>query len=517
MLKGAPVNLLGLLASVPAWYGDPLSRWTQKPPYSGDDVRFLKEERPVDAAELWVEGTQLRIGVPGEGSAVLGEAPWATTVGGPSVLGDLQAALTQRVRAYGRWLYALHGTNRAATSDLSALLAVGYRLVGYSFVLFDGSFDFLAYAGDDLPRSEALAHTIEQGYAMGVSVEHQRDYRRLQTEYPEGFVTYFEEDERRTPVWARTVKTCQGRLCQLHVMGLPSPGACGGTEGPDLGLLGMRALVEEVVDELRIMLERMGSQGSLCLNDDLVQALVTHVVEPGEAQERARFFGWRDSGYRVLRVEPTGEEWTVSRWARCARVLCEKMGDAHASVMDGGVTLLVPTPLREEELADYLEREGLVAGASDERSDLAEAPAAYDEACVAVGCASAPWRLRRGNPLGGVRVQGYESCKMRLLAEALAEAMERRNLVPSCLRAMRAYDAEHASAYAATLLAYVRCWGSKVATCNELSIHRSTLDYRLERLTALFGVNLADEQLWRWLTVVDVGEEASSCGRSGGW
>ena len=45
----------------------------------------------------------------------------------------------------------------------------------------------------------------------------------------------------------------------------------------------------------------------------------------------------------------------------------------------------------------------------------------------------------------------------------------------------------------------------KVATCNELSIHRSTLDYRLERLTALFGVNLADEQLWRWLTVVDVG------------
>lgn len=510
------MNVLGLLASVPAWRDDLLSRWTQRPPLSGDDVRFLKEERPVDAVELWVEGAQLCIGVPGEGSAVLGEAPWAIAPGAPDVLGDLRTALAQRVRAYERWLCALHGANRAAAPDLPALLEVGYRLVGYSFVLFDGSFDFLAYAGDDLPRSEALAHTIEQGYAMGVSVEHQRDYRRLQAEYPEGFVTCFEEGGCRTSVWARTVQTCQGRLCQLHVMGLPSPGTCKGEAEPDLGLLGMRALVEEVVDELRIMLERMGPQGPLCLNDDLVQTLVTHVVEPGEAQERARFFGWRDGGYRVLRVEQTGEEWTASRWVRCARVLCEKMGDAHASVMDGGVTLLAPTPLREGELTDYLEREGLAAGVSDERRDLTEAPAAYDEACVAVGCAASAWKSRVGNPLGRVRVQNYESCKMHLLADALAEAMERRNLVPSCLRAMRAYDAEHASAHAATLLAYVRCRGSKVATCNELSIHRSTLDYRLERLTALFGVNLADEQLWRWLMVVDVGEEASNRGRSRG-
>lgn len=512
------MNVLSLLATVPAWRGDALSAVVETYSCSVDDLVFLREERLVDDVGLWVEGDGLRIGVAGEGSAGLGHWPLGT-VGcsngsvGPDTIDELRRCLQVRLRAYRRWLHALHGVNRGAEPDLNALLAVAFDLIGHSLVLFDGSFDFLAYAGDDLPRSTALARTIEQGYAMGVSVEHQRAYRRLQAEHPEGFATWFREGERLTPVWARTVRTCQGRSCQLHVMGLPTgaqaPGGEDAGSGAALGLLGVRSLVDDAVDELRLMLERLGPQGIAHLSDDLVQALVTRVVDPGEARDRARFFGWdTDGGYQVVRVQSTGEEFATSRLGCCARELCGRLAGAHASVMDGGVTLLVPlVDGLEGVLGGYLVAEGLAAGLSDARYDLTEAPAAYDEACVAAGRALAEAQACGGlSPRGCAAVRTYESCKASLLAEELARGLGRRNLVPACLGAMRAHDAARGSSYADTLMAYVRCRGSKVETCERLAIHRSTLDYRLERLGELFGIDLADDRLWRWLTVVDVGE-----------
>ncbi len=86
----------------------------------------------------------------------------------------------------------------------------------------------------------------------------------------------------------------------------------------------------------------------------------------------------------------------------------------------------------------------------------------------------------------------YDECKFDLLVDALEDAVRGHNLVPGYLLAMRAYDGIHGSAYAETLAAYVACRGSKTTACARLAIHRSTLDYRLERMGELFEVDPDD-------------------------
>jgi DNA-binding PucR family transcriptional regulator len=57
---------------------------------------------------------------------------------------------------------------------------------------------------------------------------------------------------------------------------------------------------------------------------------------------------------------------------------------------------------------------------------------------------------------------------------------------------LRAHDTEHATDYAATLLAYLRHFGDVPAASAELHIHQNTLRLRLRRAEQLFGVSLAD-------------------------
>ncbi|PVC90118.1 helix-turn-helix domain-containing protein [Streptomyces sp. CS131] len=57
---------------------------------------------------------------------------------------------------------------------------------------------------------------------------------------------------------------------------------------------------------------------------------------------------------------------------------------------------------------------------------------------------------------------------------------------------LRAHDVEHATDYAATLLAYLRHFGDVVAASADLHIHQNTLRLRLRRAEQLFDVQLAD-------------------------
>lgn len=467
------MNLLGLLADVPAWRDDAVGLLLASGLPEGADVASLRAERSLEevrlreeAGVLWLvddDGAPVRLGVAARG--------WDA-----DAVGD---ALGRRAREYRRWLRDLHGANRDGRVDLGELLNAAWRFVGHSFVLFDGGFDLLAYAGDDVARSAALAQTIEQGYAMGVSVEHQKEYRRLQTKNPLGFSTVFQEGDRQTQVWARTVRLRSGHSCQLHVMGLAE------------GRLGVRELVEDVVTELRIMLERLETGGDAPLNDDYVQALVTRHVGNDEARRRARFFGWgEEDGYRVVRVVSAVEQVAPTRWGRWRERAAQLMPRAHGSVMDDGLTLVVPAGLSGGfgVLEGFLASNRLTGGASDVRRDLGEAPDAYEEACVAV-----VHGVHDG--LCGLRL--FDDCKLALLVKALKAAARAHNLVPAYLQAMRTRDAEHGSAYAQTLGTYVACGGSKAASCERLAIHRSTLDYRLERMEELFGVDPDDEWV-RW-------------------
>jgi DNA-binding PucR family transcriptional regulator len=67
--------------------------------------------------------------------------------------------------------------------------------------------------------------------------------------------------------------------------------------------------------------------------------------------------------------------------------------------------------------------------------------------------------------------------------------------------AIRRYDAEHGTAYASTLLAYLDANSDIAAAARELSVHPNTCRYRLSRAQEISGLRLGspDERLLLWL------------------
>jgi sugar diacid utilization regulator len=64
-----------------------------------------------------------------------------------------------------------------------------------------------------------------------------------------------------------------------------------------------------------------------------------------------------------------------------------------------------------------------------------------------------------------------------------------------------AYDAEHGTAYASTLRAYLDAFGEAPRAAQRLSVHENTLRYRIRRMQQLFDIALddPDERLVAWL------------------
>ncbi|MEU1184031.1 helix-turn-helix domain-containing protein [Streptomyces sp. NPDC005820] len=98
-------------------------------------------------------------------------------------------------------------------------------------------------------------------------------------------------------------------------------------------------------------------------------------------------------------------------------------------------------------------------------------------------------REQRADP-GGYRTDDLRpELVLRRLVGAVRDDGELRTGIAERLRA---YDAEHATEYAATLLAYLRHFGDVVAASGALHIHQNTLRLRLRRAEQLFGVSLDD-------------------------
>lgn len=392
-------------------------------------------------------------------------------------------ALRGRLAKVDRWHLRLREQALYGTASFDGLLSVGRELVDRSLVLFDGSFNYLGYAGDDLPRSIALEKTIREGYAMGVSAAHQREYRHLLAEHPEGFQTDFEENGKLTPQWTVSFETHAGMRYHLHVMGAPE------------GAEGLHAVVDDLVGDLRAMAERIETDPRRKPATDYVQELVSKTHAEEEARRRARVFGWETGSHcLVARIANASESFPTERWRHVASCLEAALPLAHTSVMDDGITVLAfEEPGRntmEQPLVSlrsalpFLSAHGLSMGISDPSSELGDLPSFYEEAMVAACIA-----MKRGET-----ALEYDACKLELLVGALQSEASRHDVVPRPLAKMLAYDTANETSYVQTARALVAARGCKARTCRNLAIHRSTLEYRIERIRTLFGLDFEDDR-----------------------
>ena len=160
----------------------------------------------------------------------------------------------------------------------------------------------------------------------------------------------------------------------------------------------------------------------------------------------------------------------------------------------GGVLLLVGSTLPGRETlraeADRIRvqlaaaRPGarIVVGIGDPRPRLAESAASYRDALEAT-------RVARLVPAAGQTTFADELGVYGLLARLPLDSMGP-NAIPPGLRTLLA--GKHREHLVHTLETYLDAAGDPVRTADQLVIHRSTLYYRLARITELTGMNLRD-------------------------
>lgn len=103
---------------------------------------------------------------------------------------------------------------------------------------------------------------------------------------------------------------------------------------------------------------------------------------------------------------------------------------------------------------------------------------------------------------GGLEVATAEDVRSRVVLLELADRGVADVGLPSApVQRVLEHDAEHGTAYAGTLLAFLDAFGDAKQAAAVLSVHDNTLRYRIRRTRQLFGLDLSDpeERLVTWL------------------
>ena len=382
--------------------------------------------------------------------------------------------LVGRLARLRRWLYDLHRGVR--TGRAAAIMDAGAALMGRSLVLFDGAFNLVAASLVEDEVTQAMRETERRGYASEVSADHQALYRELSLSRPDGFGIMYPEADRLTPVWSQPV-AAGSETFRMHVMELMED---------DLGEI---ALAHCVAGELASLLDRSRANDTVNAGMDIVSELLHRQHEEGEARIRARFFGWSiENAWVAARVEAVDQSYPPARWNQIAGMGRSRLEGSHASAPDvDGFALVVPAHVLEEtdckQLCNFCAAEGIVIGWGDPVDGLSGLPASYEQARHA--CTAAK---RDGKPTA----LAYDYCKLNIAKTLLAKEFATQHLEPLALLQVRAHDAQYGTGYETTLRALFENNLVKLHACEQLHIHRTTLDYRLGRLRDEFAINLDD-------------------------
>ena len=206
-----------------------------------------------------------------------------------------------------------------------------------------------------------------------------------------------------------------------------------------------------------------------------------------QAEERLRTFGWHTGDpMQVYAFRPATSEYDLTYAMEHTLGLLN--GYAFPFRHEGQLMYILdlyvtPADQIEPQLRQVLERFTCVAGKSPVFTDLAQLSNDCDAARMSVRFA--------GNAPGTIRT--FEETELPYIAELLRKhsAFDLRH--PAAVL-LSAYDEEHDAELSATLREFLRNNCGYVATAQALHIHRSTLLYRLERITELTGIDLEDDQ-----------------------
>jgi PucR family transcriptional regulator, proline-responsive transcriptional activator len=193
--------------------------------------------------------------------------------------------------------------------------------------------------------------------------------------------------------------------------------------------------------------------------------------------------GWAKGTFRVLYV-PLGstDEQSFDFYARAL----EKRVDSRAVLVGNALVVVIHYKKREDislsrdTATAFLSKNGLVGGLSNEFDELSELHGFYKQAVTCLSLSRKDEALRL-----------YEELAVDHILSFCADENPAMMCHPGVVR-LRRFDAENGTDLTETLYAYVENERSLVRTAERLRIHRNTLLYRINKITAILDVNLAD-------------------------
>lgn len=246
---------------------------------------------------------------------------------------------------------------------------------------------------------------------------------------------------------------------------------------------------------LRAKLERRSQQldNRMATLNTALQLAISPGVSQHRAQQARQTLGESlKPGYQIMvtTFESVSSQRALADYA--ARELRRQYPNAVSLVHDGSVVTLVAS-LKSKGWAEsgsdplttrffgHMQRYQLAAGLSETFGDLACLQSHYRQALL---CARMALRLDVPSPAS------YHEHMPLCLATALLENERPETLIHPAFSALARYDEEHASQYLETLHAHMHCLGNRQKAADELSIHKNTLAYRLDKIETLFNIDL---------------------------
>ncbi|MFI6501848.1 PucR family transcriptional regulator [Nonomuraea typhae] len=394
---------------------------------------------------------------------------------------------------------AVRSAGDPAVGDLFALANAIAGMVGGATVIEDPRRRILAYS--TLP-GQAIDEGRRQGI-LGLQVPEGPDYdEQYRALVREGRVCRFAAVPGGLPRLGVAVRAGSEELGSIWVVddGLDSAAEqalAGVADTVSLHLLAARAAVDAVRLRRAGLLRRLLADPSsvaavapqLGLDPELPVAVAAFAIAPSTADD-------------VLAAH------AVTRLADLVSLHCEAHYGRHGcALIDGTVYALLPSgaapDAHRELVADIAQRAHgalrvpVQAGLGSLVPGLRSIASSRADADLVLRALTD----RPGDP---------EPCQVATIDEvwagatlsALAQTLAASDVPPRRLGpAIRAYDLEHGTTYASTILAYLDANNDVAAASNRLSVHPNTIRYRLSRAEEIFGFDLADpdERLVLWL------------------
>lgn len=222
----------------------------------------------------------------------------------------------------------------------------------------------------------------------------------------------------------------------------------------------------------------------------------------GEIMTREELKEWEShanlrlpKGYRILSIQPRGTTMDHTLLQYIQSQLERKLSSPCSMVVEDSIIMLLsnvsckkadPSPCMEEMrfVEPVLREHNLQCGTSDWFEDLLDIrPYLY--------------QARQALVIGKSRPEPFTVAVYPLLVlddifSKVRKSMDPQNYVHPALSILSAQDQAYGTEYLETLRAYMRSMCNSNRTSSQLSIHRNTLLYRLNRIVELTGVDFED-------------------------